>query len=304
MSRRTSLRFGTGIVAPCGVSCVGSSRMSEGYAAVNIEHDWRERVDHADERLKEVDGLITDFIASDPYGVVRKVDGEMPNYVLTLVMSEEKAVPRRVSLLLAEIFGHLRSSLDHLACTLARVHTGSDDEPSGTQFPIFKDRDYFFAVDKTGNPKRGSGRFQMRGLSKDAQAVVERLQPYHRGADATDDPLWLIHDSAVVDKHRKPHLTGAILEGTSMGIQNMWGVDLSYDSLGRIGAFNRGTEVARIAFTVTDPTNYTVDMHTDIAYGVAFAPKGPGRGSPVVPTVEALIGHLRDVVFPELEPLV
>lgn len=271
---------------------------------MNIEHDWRERVDHADERLDEVDAVIADFITSDPYGTVRQVDGEMPEFTLRMIMTEEKAIPRRVSLLLAEIFGHLRSSLDHLMCALAQANGNLPDAPTGTQFPVFKDRTVFSALDKKGDPKRGSGLWQMRGAASQVQTLIEALQPYHRGTRFMDDPLWLIHDFAIVDKHRKPHLTGAVAEGARMGMGQLWGVDFSVHSMGHVGPFNKGTEVARVDFTVTNPADYMVDMQMDVAYHVAFAPKGPGRGAPVVDTVRPLIAYLRDTVFPQLEVLV
>jgi hypothetical protein len=272
--------------------------------ALNVDHDWRDRVDHADERLQEVDALVADFIAADPYGIVRQLDGQMPEFTLVLKMTAEQAVPRRVSLLLAEIFGHLRSALDHLMCTLASANSGGTDAPPGTQFPIFKDAAVFHAVDKVGNPKRGSGNWQMRGASAPVRALIESLQPYHRGTDAVNDPLWLVHDFAVVDKHRKPHLSGAIAQGAGMGIRQVWGVDLFVDFIGYAGAFKQGTEVGRMTFTVTDPLNYMVDVYTDVSYLVAFAPAGPGGGRPVVETVRGLVSQLRDVVFPQLEPFV
>lgn len=137
------------------------------------------------------------------------------------------------------------------------------------------------------------------------QAIVQSLQPYKRGTSATSEPLWLIQDFANIDKHRKPHLTGAILQGSSAGIGNMWGVNLHIHHIGVVsGAFKADTEVARINFIVTNSANYMVDMNINFTYGIAFDPKGPGAGELVVPTVRGLISHLRGEVFPKLEPFV
>src|SRR5450631_221058 len=134
------------------------------------EHDWRDRVDQAEERLREVDAMISAFIQTNPYGVVREFTGVMPNLTLIAKMTERRAIPRKVSLLLAEIFGHLRSSLDHLACALAAAN---GTIPAGTQFPIFKDQTVYEALDKVGNPKRGSGKWQMRGVAPAVQAIID-----------------------------------------------------------------------------------------------------------------------------------
>lgn len=268
-------------------------------------HDWQDRVDQAEQRLDEVEEILRTFINSNPYGVVTEINPHGKQATLTARMTEEQAVPRRASVVLAEVFGHLRSSLDHLMCAICVTAAGGSDAPAGTQFPIFKDQPLFRALDKKGDPKRGSGRWQMRGAPSRVQAIVQRLQPYKRGSNAPTDPLWLIHDFAVVDKHRKPHIAGAILQGASAGIREMWGVNLYVAHIGvHTGAFKKGTEVTRMTFTITDPSNYRVNMDHNLTYDVAFDPKGPGAGGLVIPTVRPLIAHLRDIVFPQLEPFV
>ena len=271
---------------------------------MNPEHDWHDRIDQADKRLQEIEVVSTEFVASCPYGVVQKFEGVMPRIALVATMTAERQVPREISVTLAEVFSHLRSSLDHLMNALC-VANGNATAPGGSQFPIFKNEPLFSARDKIGNPKKGGGLYQMRGASQIVQTIIESFQPYHGGTNFANDPLWMVHDFAIVDKHRKPHVTGAILQGASLGIVNMWGVDLFVSHWGvAAGAFKQGTEVGRVDFTVTDPHNYTVQMNTDFSYGVAFSEKGPGRGGLVVPTVNTLIAHLRDIVLPQLEPFV
>jgi hypothetical protein len=272
---------------------------------MNEDHDWRERVDQAEDRLNEIGSMIEGFVADDPYGVVGKLSQQgQSQATLVYYMSEKKSVPRKVSVVLAEVFGHLRSSLDHLMCALCESNTGND-APPGTQFPIFKDRPVFRALDGAGNPKRGSGRWQMRGAEIRVRAIVQEMQPYKHGNSASAHPLWVLHQFANMDKHRKPHLTGAILQGASAGIGNMWGVNLYVHHIGvATGAFKKGAEISRLTFTITNPANYRVDMNHQITYGVAFDPKGPGTGGLVVPTVQPLIAHLREIVFPNLEPFI
>jgi hypothetical protein len=271
---------------------------------VDPAHDWQDRIDQAEKRLGEVETLMETFLADDPYGIVRETKPQGGNrFVLIARMTEHKQVPRQVSILLAEIFGHLRSSLDHLMDALAS-DPATGDSPAGTQFPIFLDPPIFHGLDSKGNPKKGSGLYQMRGGAPAVQTLIEGMQPYHRGAAAASDPLWVLHRFAVIDKHKKPHLTGAVMEGGSIGIKNMWGVDLFLEHWGFAGPFHKGTQAGRIEFTVTQPDNFVVEMDAKFTYQVAFDPKGPGAGAPVVSTVQPLIAHLRGVVFPQLEPFV
>jgi len=271
---------------------------------VDPTHDWQDRVDQAEKRFGEAETLMNTFLAHDPYGIVSEIKPQGGDrFVFIAKMTEHQEVPRQVSILLAEIFGHLRSSLDHLMYTLA-YDPATDDSPVGTQFPIFLDSPQFHARNAKGDPQKGSGLYQMRGGSAPVQTLIEGMQPYHRGTAAAADPLWVLHQFAIVDKHRKPHLTGAVMEGGSIGFKNMWGVNLFIDHWGFAGPFQKGTQVGHVEFTVTQPDNFVVEMDAHFTYQIAFDPKGPGTGAPVTSTVQSLISHLRDIVFPQLEPLV
>ena len=104
--------------------------------------------------------------------------------------------------------------------------------------------------------------------------MVKWLQPYRRINDPEGHPLWMLHRLNAGDKHRRPHLTGAILEGSSFGIKGMNDLNLHIGQWGAVsGPFKNGTTVGTFSATVTGP-NPVMDVDTDFTFDVAFDPIG------------------------------
>jgi hypothetical protein len=126
---------------------------------------------------------------------------------------------------IGEIAHNLRSALDGLVYRLALKNT---DTPAGnTQFPIFEFRRTTKKMH--GRPKelihhfegmrRGDGRSMIRNLLPKHQALIERLQPYHRKNSTHfkprnripyryNSPLWWLHEINNADKHRLIQVVG------------------------------------------------------------------------------------------------
>jgi hypothetical protein len=98
--------------------------------------------------------------------------------------------------------------------------------------------------------------------------------------------------------HRKPIATGAILGVTGMRSRQGSIINLEA-SMAQLGAFENGATIFAAEVHPMPP----MDMDFRAAFDVVFAKEGPARGSAVVPTLERLHNHIRDVVFPVLEPL-
>lgn len=96
------------------------------------------------------------------------------------------------AVLLGDVLHNLRSCLDHLAYQLALVHEPEKPPPSGTEFPIFIEREKFRSED------RGGGRYKIRGLNPDVIDAIEALQPY----GSAQHPLWVLQQMSNADKHR------------------------------------------------------------------------------------------------------
>jgi hypothetical protein len=114
-------------------------------------------------------------------------------------------VPLRFSILAGEIIHHLRSSLDHLAWQLSDPTT-RDAARRWIEFPILDIDPGNCGMNKT---KRSQFCRKVQSItSPTALARIDSLQP-HRRSDPLDDPLWLIHDMDITDKHRELVLVAA-----------------------------------------------------------------------------------------------
>jgi hypothetical protein len=94
--------------------------------------------------------------------------------------------------LAGEIVHHLRSCFDHVAWHFC---AGPVKNPRQVEFPIFIQR-----LDKR-SLERFEGKIQ--GITDPkVRSLIERLQPYN-AADPANDPLWIIHDFDITDKHKE-----------------------------------------------------------------------------------------------------
>jgi hypothetical protein len=121
------------------------------------------KIERANENIKNLEAEITTFVHPDPYIVVGNVDHQKKECTF---VADAKTIPLRFSVLAGEIIHHLRSSLDHLICTLVVQQSNVVNLRHG--FPICLNEKGFRAARKTG---------KIEGISEAAQAIVEHLQP-------------------------------------------------------------------------------------------------------------------------------
>lgn len=140
-----------------------------------------------------------------------------------------------------------------------------------TEFPVFIQRTDYMMTTKKGVPDPGSGLYDVRGVDPAAATIIEQLQPYHRGNDYRDDPLWGLHEMWLADKHRLPPLTitAAVAHDTRFpkGISRGFTTNAAFD-------FEHGAEVLRIE-PAPDPETPYVEVEIDFAYAMAIAGVGP-----------------------------
>jgi hypothetical protein len=100
-----------------------------------------------------------------------------------------------VFLILGDVLQCLRTALDQAVWSLIHHRTGGD--PQSSEFPIF-------ARPLNTEDRRKFNR-KVKGLSDEAIAYVESIQPYNRmdGAPLSTDPLWCLHELNRIDKHRR-----------------------------------------------------------------------------------------------------
>lgn len=182
---------------------------------------------------------------------------------------------------------NLRSSFDQLIEQLTIGHGGTP--LSHTSFPVFSDPVRFKLLVRKG-PQRGSpdfrsGLFQVRGVHPDAQAIIERMQPYHR-ADYRDHPLWLLHELWNMDKHRVVPVIGMISTRTTF-FRLALVAPVEVARLHAFVPFEDGAEIGRLKLAPHQPSDAKV--YLDQALSVLFDQAEPGLGKPVIPILEEML---------------
>lgn len=97
----------------------------------------------------------------------------------------------RMSILLGDFIANLRFSLDHLIWFLSTENHPRLQHWDETEFPIF--------IERNGEAVRK----RIKWLKPPQRKIVRDLQPYTGGEARHEHPLWLIHELANLDKHKK-----------------------------------------------------------------------------------------------------
>jgi hypothetical protein len=152
-----------------------------------------EKLKRTNENIVNLESEIQTFFQTCKYPIIPdakdKAWEESLNYHRTL------QVPKRFSVLTGEIVHHLRSCLDHIVWHFSST-VAKRDHAIRLEFPIFRD------PPTQREQPRYDGKVQ--GISNSrVRALIEQLQPYHRGPDAINDPLCIVHDMDRFDKHRE-----------------------------------------------------------------------------------------------------
>lgn len=97
---------------------------------------------------------------------------------------------------LGDCLQNYRSALDHLIWELSVLESGDPPpQPRRISFPAYDEAARF----------AGQG---LHAVATDVVDEVKKLQPYHDGAKAHENPHWLLCELSNVDKHRTIHVVG------------------------------------------------------------------------------------------------
>jgi hypothetical protein len=147
------------------------------------------KMDRAALHLNEIEAEAQRIIKDGAYVVTKKDNVKKFRHIIRY---ELKPIPTLLGLLAGEFAYCIRSGLDQLAWQLALVHVGKAKRPRGTtSFPI---------RGKPPDPVKGFGD-AIKDILPAAFTVIESLQPYHRGPAYKRDPLWIINELCITDKH-------------------------------------------------------------------------------------------------------
>lgn len=223
--------------------------------------DWMEwgvssatlKLARAYEHLDSIDAEVRDFLETDPYVVAFEADLETGERLVRAASVD--APPIRLSLMIGDALHNLRSALDHL------VWERSAPEKRGRRsgFPILRrpPKGEFAAIPK------------VKGLRPADRAIVQRLQPYNARdpEQIRDEPLLVLHNLNVTDKHKALHLTGLSMEEATIRPVAP-GAKIRHSETFP-GTFEQGAVLARVVVT---PPEAEVDMNFRPAFDVAFEP--------------------------------
>jgi hypothetical protein len=151
-------------------------------------------------------------------------------------------VPPSLAMLVGEVVHGLRSTLDHLVGQLIIQNCEVPDDK--TAYPIFKDAR--FLEDKAAffeRTNRAIGK-----CSASVKDVIEGSQPYHQRHLAYRDPLWLIHELDIIDKHRTISVVGGNYRAKwkKGGKIIVGGIEMEVDSAEEQGAFHEYVVIGEI----------------------------------------------------------
>lgn len=214
----------------------------------------RMKLERAEEHLALLSAEFAALLAANRYGVLPKPDmHEGVEIFRVQIPSNEPRILYRLSILVGDYVSCLRATLDHLAWALSLLTT--DTPFDKTEFPIFL------------QPNPMGVRKKIRDVPREAQEVIESLQPYHAGDRAGVHPLAVLYRLANIEKHRHIpviryafRLTGNVPPQTTIGFRV-------------VPALDEGNEIAvSSAVGVANP-QATVEMTP--SFSVLFDESGP-----------------------------
>jgi hypothetical protein len=149
------------------------------------------KLERAEENIHNLYFEMERFFKEGDYPVLPEDDREL--LLKAIEYHKNRVIPPRFGVLTGEIIHHLRSCFDHIVWHFS---TGPKQNDMPVDFPVFREE----PVDKK-DLARFEGKIQ-RITDPNARSLIKRLQPYN-ATNPINDPLFIIHDFDIVDKHRE-----------------------------------------------------------------------------------------------------
>lgn len=264
-----------------------------------MELGYRLKLKWASHRLDELFQKSIDWITADKYPVIDEphTDGAYKRRVRVIVKVQIPADP--FSLLIGEILYSLRSALDNLVFDLRGGQ--SQRRPDRSEFPILSTHS------NSGNKIKESEirkRFDEStdGVDPAIKAIVESLQPYHKGNGMSDDPLWRLNTLCNIDKHRALHVVACHYAGAAFvpaAMKNVFDLRPLWTHPG--GALDADTVVVKYTPTPVR-TNEEVRVEFRPVIKIGFA-EGPLVGQPVADVLSEIGNYITTRVITPIEAL-
>ena len=239
------------------------------------------KLDRAGAHLAALEEVVREVAGPEPDSLPGELDHAGGRHLFRA--QRDRRTPLALSAIVGDAVHNLFTALDYLAWELAVLHRGSGD--TWTAFPIFEDREKY----QEEAPKK------VRRLHSDAQALVERVQPFqvpqakqHR----SEHPLARLYALEQRDKHRTLNLTTISASGRLCGLPPHIHTPPGYSGFPR-GSYERGEVLASLSGFASDPPPRVA---LEVIHEVAFAEGGPAAGQEVLGTLGGIVQHVRLVV--------
>jgi hypothetical protein len=266
--------------------------------------DPRLKIGWAQGHIDTLESEVREFFDGRSYEVLAEFDAKTIWHVARLRINK-RTPDDRWSLMVGDAIQNLRSALDHAVYQLAIAWSKCDPPPDerSIEFPVFKDEKGQAGFVARGKPK-------LAGINPRAAARIEGIQPYN-ASNYEDDPLWLVHELNIIDKHRRIHVTAAMAktatlrraDGIASAIAGGSGiVPVGSDPASPPLVDGAVLQRARLAEyredTGPDRDVYAkLDIRADAAFDLAF-----GKETPLValkfvtPTLRSVAQNIEDVI--------
>jgi len=236
------------------------------------------KIERAGDHLERLDQLVRTYLRTNPQLISAEFNPQ--NLVNIYRYKSLESLPIEVSLLAGDAINNLRSSLEHLAWQLALLNTVNPSDKTG--FPIFKKRNLHVFKQMTAD------------IPTEACEIIERLQPYHRGDGAQDDPLWRLHALWTIEKHR--HLT-IITMNMVTGIEFLLSDERRFQGVegkSKLSILDNGD----IVLEVPIPNRTYEHFEPKFFLNIVLDDEGPGKGDLLLDSLWAIYYLLRDRIVP------
>lgn len=239
------------------------------------------RLEWAIQHLQSFNAERVRWLRREPYRLVEEFDAQRGENQLWI--KDIQRPPAQLGLIIGDIAHNLRSALDNLVYELV-VACHGDPPPDRfvrySEFPIFGPQAMSSAVRKR----------RIGGIAPRAQAIIEGLQPYHRGNDYASDPLWVLYELSNIDKHRRLHLTPFVTRSPWFAVAR----DVDVDFVRHVNVYHPGGPLEGDTVLVGYPRvpKDKMKMQFEFLFNVTFGKGSPAYGEPVWDTFMKLRDYI------------
>jgi hypothetical protein len=227
-----------------------------------IPESVRSKIIRANDHFKSLNDESIQYLRSNPAKVI----------------AQPKPVPLRISLIVGDALQNLRSSLDYLVWELVLAE---NKQPTWKNaFPIHRTPERF---------NQTCARGRLDGVSTEAIAEIEKVQPYHQGENVEKSLLYVLDHFCNINKHRRLLLT-------TLRVGRADNVIIDGQAYTRVpfGDSDYGTEIR-----IHDKENQMKTANQMVGF-IAFNEE-PAKGTEVGTVLVSMSRHLVNDVIPQFE---